>query len=109
VKLHPWHKHLYPLGVSAPSPAADLAVERKTFTLLPPAPGKCQTCARAHPPEDPHDASSLYYQVHFYQEHGRAATWADAMAHCTIDMQEAWEAELEARGIHLGNQVVKNA
>lgn len=67
--------------------------------LLPPPADKCQTCAVDHHPAMPHNAHSLYYQTAFNMEHGRAATWIDAMEHCSDDMRETWTRELEARGI----------
>lgn len=49
-----------------------MKIVEKSFTLLPPAPGVCQECAT---------------------EHGRAATWADAVAHCEPAVRQAWETE----------------
>lgn len=40
--------------------------------LLPPAPGRCQTCAVAHRPEEPHNRQSFFYQMAFYQQEGRS-------------------------------------
>lgn len=71
----------------------------RKMQLLPPAPGRCQECAVDHPPELPHDATSLYYQTKFNMEHGRGATWADAMAHCTDEMKDAWTESLAKGGI----------
>jgi hypothetical protein len=65
--------------------------------LLPPKPGTCPICARAHGPEEPHDGASLYYQYRFKGSHGRWPTWADALAHCAPALREAWEAELRRR------------
>jgi hypothetical protein len=56
---------------------------QKSFTLLPPAPHLYQECAVEHEPWAPHNAQSLYYQTQFNLRHGRRATWADAMAHCS--------------------------
>lgn len=67
--------------------------------LLPPRPDVCQVCARKHPPEMPHDAQSLYYQMWFRQRRGRSVTWKDALAHCSGHMKLAWEAELKQRGV----------
>lgn len=58
------------------------ATELKTMTLLPPAPGRCVECASIHDPDQPHNLLSLYYQVKFFQEHGRTPDWNDATAHC---------------------------
>lgn len=68
--------------------------EGMSWNILPPAADKCQICAVAHEPEEPHDKGSLYYKMTFYSMHGRDATWADAMAHCSIEMKTLWEARL---------------
>ena len=70
-----------------------------TMMLLPPAADRCQECATAHDPEHPHNAQSLYYQTAFQMEHGRPATWLDAMAHCQERVQAVWKAALIERGI----------
>jgi hypothetical protein len=70
----------------------------KSFTLLPPAPGVCRECAVDHKPDAPHDAQSLYYQTKFHMQHGRGATWADAVAHCEPAVRQAWETALRERG-----------
>lgn len=67
--------------------------------LLPPRPDLCQTCAVKHNPELPHNATSFYYQTKFNMDHGRAATWEDAMAHCTPEMKETWIEVLNQRGV----------
>jgi hypothetical protein len=67
--------------------------------LLPPAPGVCQECAKDHPAEMPHNAQSLYYQTKFNMEHNRAASWLDAMAHCSPELQAHWTEELERMGV----------
>lgn len=69
--------------------------------LLPPAPNACQECARIHGADEPHDANSLYYQLHFKLEQGRDPTWADAMVHCSEATKAAWIAELKERGIEV--------
>ena len=61
-----------------------------SWLLLPPRPGLCQTCAKAHRPELPHDPESLYYQTKFNMEHGRIPTWDDAMAHCSEATKAEW-------------------
>ena len=73
-------------------------VALKRFTLMPPSPDMCPVCACNHPPEFPHNARSLYYQTKFFMERDRAATWADAMAHCEPEMQQVWTEELRKRG-----------
>ena len=67
--------------------------------LLPPPKDKCPICAVDHPPGDPHNAQSLYYQYRFYGVRGRWPTWADAIAHCSAWMQEQWT-ELLKKGGH---------
>lgn len=67
--------------------------------LVPPAKGLCQECAIKHEPWDAHDATTLYYQISFYQKHGRSPTWADALAHLTPERRVAWETELKAIGV----------
>lgn len=67
--------------------------------LLPPDKGVCQECAVAHKPQDPHDATSLYYATAFKMAHGREPTWADALAHVDDDTHAAWRAVLAKRDI----------
>lgn len=69
--------------------------------LMPPKPGVCQECAVDHDPKLPHNKDSLYYQTKFQMEHGRAATWEDAMAHCSNEMKEYWRNELRKRGVDI--------
>jgi hypothetical protein len=71
------------------------------FTLLPGPKDKCPECATAHPPEYPHNQQSLFYQYHFYGQHGRWPTWADAMAHCDEDMKAFWKKALAEKGINV--------
>lgn len=61
--------------------------------------GQCPECATVHPPEMPHNQTSLYWQYSFAEKHGRWPTWNDAMAHCTPEMRGMWVAELAKRGI----------
>lgn len=66
-------------------------VEIKSFdVMLPAKPGRCPICAHHHRPDDPHNRYSLYYQMNFYQQHGRWPNWADAMAHCDEPTKQAW-------------------
>lgn len=62
-------------------------------------PGQCPDCAVFHPPDQPHNPQSLYYQYSFMEENGRWPTWADALAHCSEEMKAAWKEELAHRGI----------
>jgi len=66
--------------------------------LLPPARDACPICARKHPPEKPHDLGSIYYMYRFYGVRGRWPTWADAIAHCSPEMQALWKQALQGRG-----------
>lgn len=50
--------------------------------VAPPRPGVCKLCALPHPPGQPHNINSLYYQIRFWQVHGRFPTQADAEQHC---------------------------
>lgn len=69
--------------------------------LLPPRSDVCQECARDHDPRLPHDKQSLYYQVKFKMEHGRGATWTDAMAHCSDEIKTAWTDGLKKFGFEV--------
>ena len=69
------------------------------FELLPASPDKCQECAVDHQPDEPHNKDSLFYQVKFHMKHGRYPEWADAVSHCTPEVQAAWKEELQLRGV----------
>lgn len=69
------------------------------FNMFPAAPETCPECAVKHEPDEPHNRSSLFYQYHFYNEHGRWPTWEDAMAHCSEETKALWKTELEKRGV----------
>ena len=73
----------------------------KQFRLVPPAPELCPECAIAHKPDQPHNPQSWYYQTKFYQQHGRKATWADAMAHCPEEVKAEWTKRLTGIGIDI--------
>jgi hypothetical protein len=83
--------------------AGDPRGKQATWTLMPvdTSDGKCSQCARHHDPGVPHDQQSLAYQYAFYAEHCRWPTWADAMAHCAPDVQDAWKRELRKRGVDI--------
>lgn len=69
------------------------------FTLLPAPEGTCPECAVNHPPDQPHNQQSLFYQYHFYNENGRWPTWKDALAHCPDGIKDIWIQALSERGI----------
>jgi hypothetical protein len=75
--------------------------DRSSWILLPCKPGICQLCAVDHPPEQPHNQQSLYYQYHFYSLNGRWPTWEDAMAHCSDEMRGLWKGYLRERGVKI--------
>jgi hypothetical protein len=72
--------------------------ETVKFGIMPPKPGTCSVCGVDHEPAMPHNAQSMYYQYAFYGEFGRWPTWADAVAHCTAEMQDYWKTELVRMG-----------
>lgn len=76
-------------------------VAASEMILLPPRSDVCQECARDHDPRLPHDKQSLYYQVKFKMEHGRGATWTDAMAHCSDEIKTAWTDGLKKFGFEV--------
>ncbi len=71
------------------------------FKLLPPKPYVCQVCATKHPPAQPHNQQSLYYQYYFYADHHRFPRWEDAMAHCSDEIKQRWIAALKEKGINV--------
>jgi len=73
----------------------------KDMKLLAPHPEACQECAEKHDPRRPHNQQSIYYQYKFYQEHDRWPTWADAMAHCTPEVKQAWIEALRENGVEV--------
>ena len=85
--------------------AGDPRPKEATWTLMPidTRNGGCSQCGIVHEPDQPHDNQSLPYQYSFYAEHDRWPTWADAMAHCTPEVQEQWTTALRSRGVEVGN------
>lgn len=71
------------------------------FQLMPCAPNVCQECAVDHLPGEPHNTQSLYYQYHFYAEHGRWPTWKDAIAHCPDEVKQVTIEVLKSHGIDI--------
>lgn len=76
-------------------------IPMSSMMLLPPKPDVCQECAVKHDPRLPHNQQSLYYQMKSKMEHGRDATWNDAMAHCTDDVKERWIEGLKIHGVEV--------
>ena len=70
-----------------------------TVTLMPPHKGLCQTCGSDHEPELPHNAHSMYYQVAFKMQNGRAPDWRDALEHCSSEMRATWVKGLADAGV----------
>jgi len=78
-------------------------IPMSSMMLLPPRKDVCQECAVDHDVESPHNPQSLYYQMKFKMEHGRGATWTDAMAHCTDQVKVHWTEALRRHGIDISN------
>jgi hypothetical protein len=51
----------------------------------------CPICERNHPPEFPHDVTSMYYVFAFKVLHNRVPTWDDASAHCSEEIRQKWK------------------
>lgn len=68
------------------------------WKVLPPRADHCQICATKHEPGNAHNVQSMYYQMLFASQVGRAPTWADAVAHCSEPVRAAWKAELQSKG-----------
>lgn len=77
-------------------------IEGAGLQLLPNAPGTCDWCAVDHPPDQPHNQQSLYYQMKFHAIKGRWPTWTDAMKHCTAEMKAEWRKHLREKMIEVG-------
>ena len=75
------------------------AIQMREVFILPPGPGQCPECADAHNPKHPHNLRSLYYQIKFRHEHGRAPKWADALAHCEEPVKNRYIRQLAICGI----------
>ncbi|MEL4896324.1 hypothetical protein [Crocosphaera sp. Alani8] len=63
----------------------------------------CPECGFNHPIQDPHNPQTFYYQVRFMMEHKRSPTWADAMAHCSEEVKQAWIKQLGKLGIDINS------
>lgn len=85
-----------PSTVDTVDMATGKVIETKpaNWNLLPPPADCCQICAKKHTLDMPHNAQSLYYATAFNARVGRSPTWADAMAHCTPEIQAAWRRHL---------------
>jgi hypothetical protein len=69
--------------------------------MLPAKEGTCGECATEHLEHEPHNQQSMFYQYHFYNNHGRWPTWADAMEHCERGIKDHWIKELKKHGIEV--------
>lgn len=81
--------------------------EIQKLTLLSPAPHLCPQCAVKHLPEQAHDAISFYYAFWFNEQYGKAHTWADAIAHCPVDIKAVWFIWLNKVGIDVNSTDVR--
>lgn len=80
--------------------AGDPRGKQATWTLMPITnPNVCSQCGADHLPEEAHNQQSLHYQMAFKAEHGRWPSWADAIAHCSPEIRDAWRKLLEERGV----------
>lgn len=79
----------------------------RSLSLMPPAPGNCPVCAQPHDPDEPHDATSLYYGFYFVHAHNRSPTWADAMEHCSDEVKRRWTNNLAGIGIDIHSTAVR--
>lgn len=77
----------------------DIKPESGGLMLMPPPDDKCFFCAVEHEPEQPHDATSFYYQFYFNGKFKRAVTWSDAIAHCSEELKVAWKEALIEKGV----------
>lgn len=68
------------------------------LSLLKPHPDVCQVCAADHGEQEPHNPESLYWQVARRSEGLPPATWEDAMAHCSMEVQNVWKEALAEYG-----------
>lgn len=76
-------------------------VIRWNARILPPAPWKCQRCAKEHKEREPHDANSFYYKFYMLNVVWREATREEAMAHCPEEVKEKRTKALERHGIDI--------
>ena len=81
----------------------EFGIER--VVIVPPTAGVCPVCAVNHGEAMPHNRDSLYYQMRFFQKHGRFPTWADAMAHCDEHTKAVWVGLLAERGVNVDGLV----
>ena len=76
-------------------------IPMSSMMLLPPRADVCQECACDHDPRFPHNPESFYWQMKFNMEHGRRATWNDALAHCTDEVRSVWIKSLREHGVEV--------
>jgi hypothetical protein len=78
------------------------AMTGRTLALLPPGPGLCGVCAVNHLSAEPHDPSSLFWQMTKAMRGEPAPTWAEALEHCPAEAKAAWIDALRSHGIDAG-------
>jgi hypothetical protein len=76
------------------------------WIIVPPSDNKCPICAVDHDVDYPHDATTFYYRFLFKNQHGRDATWSDAMLHCPEEIRERWSKGLTDIGIDVNSTQV---
>lgn len=80
---------------------------KSSMLMLPAKEGTCEQCATAHEPEAPHNQQSLFYQMRFFNEHGRWPNWGDALKHCDKKLRLKWTKSLKEHGIKASMFIVK--
>lgn len=86
-----------------------MEIQKGTFYILPSPEGHCQVCGQKHPETEPHDPTSLKYQLFFTVNHpkGKSPSWEDAMAHCDEDVKVRWRFFLNGMGIDSNSEDVR--
>lgn len=78
-----------------------MEIKKGQFYVMPSPSDCCQVCGQKHPDEEPHDPTTLKYQMLFAANHpqGKSPSWEDAMAHCEENVKERWRKFLAKVGI----------
>lgn len=77
---------------------------RGKLVLLPPAPDRCQVCATRHGPAEPHNPTSLYWQMARSLAGEPPPTWEEALTHCTPEVRADWVARLRQAGVEVAGE-----